>query len=387
MTISQDISENSWLARALAARDVGELRAHMSAHNSNLDPRNLRELAIIGFAPEGRRLAGICRARGIRIAAIVDDDPAKKGVQSGDVTVKPTGTLKEISRSVPVIIASHRVLGATRRLRDMGFTLVVPFAALQVLAPDVFPPHMFYRDLLEDLIANRSRYAELNQKLGDDRSRQVFDAVLGYRQTLDPMLLAPVLKEEDLYAPEGLFSFGDDESYIDAGTFDGDSIRVFIGRVHGRFSQIYGFEPDPVTFEKLKANFADEPRVHPVHAGVYSRKGTLRFRDDASRGAIFADDGEIEMPVTTIDDVLQGQPATYIKMNIEGAEIDALKGARQTITKWLPRLAISAYHRPSDLWQIPEVVADLSHAYDLYLRQHDGGVIETVLYAVPHKRG
>jgi FkbM family methyltransferase len=188
--------------------------------------------------------------------------------------------------------------------------------------------------------------------------------------------------EEDLYAPEGLFLFGEDETYIDAGTFDGDSIRAFIGRVRGRFSHVYGFEPDPVTFEKLKANFTGEPRVHPVHAGVYSRKGTLRFRDDASRGAIFADDGEIEMPVTTIDDVLQGKRATYIKMNIEGAEIDALKGARQTITKWHPRLAISAYHRPSDLWQIPEVITELSQTYNLYLRQHDGGVIETVLYAV-----
>lgn len=387
MTIAQNTSESSWLARALAARDVSDLRARMSAYNSNLDPRALRELAIVGFAPEGRRLAEICRARGIKIAAIADDDPAKSGMQAGHVTVKPVEALRELSRSVPVIIASHRVLGATRRLRDMGFTLVVPFAALQVLAPDIFPPHMFYRDLLEDLVASRSRYIELNRKLGDERSRQVLDAVLGFRQTLDPMLLVPVLKEEDLYAPEGLFTFGDDETYVDAGTFDGDSIRAFIGRVKERFSHVYGFEPDPVTFEKLKANFANEPRVHPVHAGVYSRKGTLRFRDDASRGAIFADDGEIEMPVTTIDDVLQGQRATYIKMNIEGAEIDALKGARQTIAKWQPRLAISAYHRPSDLWQIPDIVNELSANYRLYLRQHDGGVIETVLYAVPHNRG
>jgi FkbM family methyltransferase len=387
MTSVQNTSESPWLARAQAARDVAELRASMSTYNSNLDPYSLRELAIIGFAPEGRRLAEICRARDIRIAAMADDDPAKKGMQAGDVTVKPVETLNELSRSVPVIIASHRLLGATRRLREMGFMQVVPFAALQVLAPDVFTPHMFYRELLEDLITSRSRYVELNQKLGDERSRQVLDAVLGFRQTLDPVLLAPVLKEEDLYAPDGLFSFDDDETYVDAGTFDGDSIRAFIGRVHGRFSYVYGFEPDPVTFEKLKANFAGEPRVHPVHAGVYSRKGTLRFRDDASRGAIFADDGDIEMPVTTIDDVLQGQRATYIKMNIEGAEIDALKGARQTITKWHPRLAVSVYHRPSDLWQIPELVAELGKTYDLYLRQHDGGIIETVLYAVPRKSG
>ena len=108
----------------------------------------------------------------------------------------------------------------------------------------------------------------------------------------------------------------------------------------------------------------------------------LTRRDDASRGAIFADDGVIEMPVTTIDDVLGERRLTYVKMNIEGAEIDALKGGRKTIRKWQPRLAISVYHRASDLWRIPQLVLELVPDYRLYLRQHDGGIIETVLYAL-----
>ena len=69
-------------------------------------------------------------------------------------------------------------------------------------------------------------------------------------------------------------------------------------------------------------------------------------------------------------------------MNIEGAEIDALYGARKTIERWTPKLAVSVYHRASDLWQIPEIVHEFSPDYELYLRQHDGGVIETVLYAI-----
>ena len=89
------------------------------------------------------------------------------------------------------------------------------------------------------------------------------------------------------------------------------------------------------------------------------------------------------MPVTTIDDVLGDRRLTYVKMNIEGAEIDALHGGRNAICKWLPRLAISVYHRASDLWRIPEVISEISSEYQLYLRQHDGGIIETVLYALP----
>ncbi len=164
--------------------------------------------------------------------------------------------LERLSKSTPIVIASHRLLHGTQRLRALGFETVVPFAMLQVLAPDIFPPHMFYADLLEDLCAHRSEYELLHSRLADDNSRQVLDAVIGFRRTLDPAVLRPVLSEHDLYAPEGLFEFADDEVYVDGGSYDGDTIRTFIERVHGRYSDVYAFEPDPVTFAKLKANFA-----------------------------------------------------------------------------------------------------------------------------------
>ena len=379
-------SELHWLAGLDRSGGVSGLRISMQAH-SGLDVENLRSLAIVGAAPEGQRLARICEARGIKIAAIVDDDLAKRELVVAGLPVAPVQTLAELPMSTPIVIASHRVLGIAQRLRGFGFTTVVPFAMLQVLVPDVFPPHMFYDQLLDDLWTHRSEIQALHDRLGDDHSRQVLDAVIGFRRTLDPAALQPVLTDHDLYAPEGLFEFADDEVYVDGGSFDGDTIRSFIERVHGRFTDVYAFEPDPVTFAKLKANFSNEPRVHPIHAGLYSHGGSLRFRDDASRGAIFATDGDIEMPVTTIDDVLGNRRLTYVKMNIEGAEIDALRGGRNAISKWRPRLALSVYHRASDLWRIPQLVLELNPDYELYLRQHDGGIIETVLYALPALRG
>jgi len=242
---------------------------------------------------------------------------------------------------------------------------------------------MFYDGMLEDLWENRARYAQLADALADARSRDVLDAVLAYRQSWDARALKPVLDDDDLYTPKNLIEFSDHEVYVDGGSFDGDSIRMFMAKAGNRFDHIYAFEPDPVTYEKLKANFAAEPRVEPIHAGLHRTKGVLRFKDDASRGAIFADDGTIEMPVTTIDAVIGEGPVTYIKMNIEGAEIDALYGGEDVIRRERPKLALSVYHRPSDLWRIPEIVRELDPGYRLYLRQHDGGIIETVLYALP----
>jgi len=371
-----------WLGALAAAASPQALRDALRRRQDAFDPPRLKRLAILGAAGEGQRLAAICRERGIAVAALADDNPGVAGTTVAGVRVSPSRALEDLPRDTPLIVASHRVLKAHQRLKALGFAHVAPFAVLQVLDPKAFPPHMFYDGWLEDLSDNRAKYAALPALLADDMSRRVFDAVLGFRQTLDPTVLAPIV-EWDLYGPGGLLSYGEDEVYVDGGSFDGDTIRLFIDRVGGRFSRVLAFEPDRRTFARLKANFSGEARVVPFNAGLHRRKSVLRFHADASRGAIFTDRGSDQIEVVGLDEVLGGERVTYIKMNIEGAEIEALKGAEQAIRRWAPKLAISAYHRPSDLWQIADVVRDLRPDYDLYLRQHDGGVIETVLYALP----
>jgi FkbM family methyltransferase len=387
VTVTQDSDAvvGSSVAQLNRARSVGDLLAGIVDHHGGLDPTHLTKIALLGSAPEGQRLARICRTRGIEITALVDDDPTKLGATVAGVTVEPSSCLEDLDRAIPIVIASHRVLGATQRLRALGFSTVLPFAALQILAPEVFKPHMFYDGWLQDLLDNREHYTWLDAELADDRSRQVLDAVVQYRLTVDPIFLAPIIDEgryhQGLYHPAGLFECSDDEVYVDAGAYDGDSIRWFKDRVADRYERILAFEPDPKTYARLTKNFAGESRIQAINAGLHRQKAILRFRDDASRGAIFADDGETSIEVVSLDELLGGDRASFIKMNIEGAEIDALYGAQNTIRRWLPKLAISVYHRPSDLWRIPRIVRELGPDYDLFLRQHDGGVIETVLYA------
>jgi FkbM family methyltransferase len=376
-------ADRAALDRLAAASSVADLRAGLRRHYPGFDVDNPQRIAVVGAAGEGARLAELCRAQGIALAALADDHPAKIGTQVAGTTVERVAELPRLDRATPIVIASHRVLGAAERLRAQGFATVLPFAALQAMAPDRFAPHMFYDGLLEDLWEHRDRYARLNDRLADRRSRAVLDAVLGFRLTLDPLLLKPVLDDDDLYAPKNLIAFSQHEVYVEGGSYDGDTIRTFIAKVGNRFDKVYAFEPDPVTFGKLKANFAAEPRVEAINAGLHREPGVLRFKDDASRGAIFAADGTIEMPVTTLDTAIGGGRVSYIKMNIEGAEIDALYGGEKLIRRERPKLALSLYHRPSDLWRIPDVVQQFDPDYKLYFRQHDGGIIETVLYALP----
>jgi FkbM family methyltransferase len=339
-----------------------------------------QELAILGAAGEGIRLAALCHQQGVRVAMIVDDNPARHGEIVEGSAVVPSTALDGCDKRLPIVIASHRLLGGVTRLQDAGFESVIPFAVLQILAPDKFPPHMFYDGLIEQLFQNRDRCRELRDSLGDETSRRVLDAVVGFRLTLDPRILEPII-DHDLYGPDCLMPFAENEVYVDGGSYDGDSLRMFIDRVKGRYDRIYAYEPDQRTFERLTQNFSGEDRVVPVAKGLFREEMTLRFDDAGTRGSLFTDTGSVTVPVTSLDKDLQGSRASFIKMNIEGAEIDALEGARTTIRSFAPKLAISAYHRPSDLWEVPAKIKSLHPDYRLFLRQQDGGIIETVCYA------
>tara|TARA_R110001606_G_scaffold363289_1_gene517310 strand:+ start:21151 stop:22329 length:1179 start_codon:yes stop_codon:yes gene_type:complete len=374
-----DPISGTWLGDIKSAASAAVLRDRLAERFPVLADGKSRRLAILGAADEGRRLAAIAENIGIEVVAIADDNPNRLSTIVGDLKVSSTSDLSLLDADVPVIIASHRPLQSVQRLREMGFETVTMFATLQVLAPDRFPPHMFYDGWLEDLSDNVGEYERLMERL-DETSQAHLQAILGFRQTMEIGAIAPVI-DWAVYEPKGLLSFDDKEVYVDAGTFDGDSIRLFIDRMGEKFERVIGFEPDPKTYAALKENFLAEKRVECVNKGLYDRSGTMQFVNDASRGAILGENGCVTVDITSLDEHVGADRISFIKMNIEGAELEALKGAENVIGTWKPKLAISAYHRPSDLWKVPALILNLNESYELAIRQHDAGVIETVAYA------
>jgi len=368
-----------WLDKLLLNNEEQLLNSLQEQYQSFV---GLKEIIILGMAAEGQRLYDICQQNSIKIVGVFDDSRSKVGTKYKQHIIKATTELDSLHKNTPLIIASHRVLHAYLKLKQKGFINIAPFALLQVLNPNIFAPHMFYENWLSSLTENKTRISNLCSLLVDQKSLEVLDAILGYRLSLDPTSLQAIIQWE-LYGADDIIQFSTSETYIDGGTYDGDTIRLFKNKVLDKFTKIIGFEPDPMTFKKLVANFANDPRVQPINKGLYSEAKELHFANDGSRGSILSDEQDgIVVPVTSIDEVLNGARATYIKMNIEGAEIPALNGAKRTIAKYKPKLAISVYHRSTDIFTIPELILQLNPEYKLYLRQHDGGVIESVIYAI-----
>ena len=151
-------------------------------------------------------------------------------------------------------------------------------------------------------------------------------------------------------------------------------------RAKGGFSRIIAFEPDPVSYKKLCEKFSAESRVMAVNKGLYHQEVVLVFCSSGTRVAAINETGDTQVNMTSLDAVVGESSVSFIKMNVEGVELNALNGARETICRCRPKLAISAYNLPSHLCQVPFLMRELNPHYDLYLRQHDGGIIETVAY-------
>lgn len=217
------------------------------------------------------------------------------------------------------------------------------------------------------------------ERLADESSRQLFCAILEQRLNGKAAALpAPDpghhYLPQDLSLPEGPLRF------VDCGAYTGDTIESF--RIAGHtFEAIAAFEPDPQHFPRLCTALAGE-KAAIFPCGVWDGMTQLRFVSDDSASHI-SDSGEITVQTVALDQALPGFAPTYIKMDIEGAEPQALGGGWGLIAAHRPRLAISVYHRPRHLWDLLLQVDRMELDYRFYLRSHAFNSFETVLYALP----
>jgi methyltransferase, FkbM family len=232
---------------------------------------------------------------------------------------------------------------------------------------------------------NKIRY--IRENLADERSREVFDRLIEYRVTNDRKRIPEIYEREhaQYFPTEDWIRLKDEEVFVDAGAHDGSTSLDFCNWTKGRYSKIYMMEPDPLMFEIMKEYAALNKMDHvvPIQSGAYSFTGELRFEEDSATGSSrITEAGETVIRVVSIDDMLKGEKATFIKMDIEGAEMEALLGAKKTIEKYKPRLAVSVYHKADDLWEIPYYVLSHYPTYKIYLRHYALTTNETVMYAV-----
>ena len=379
---------------ALLSEDLGSVvRREQTTFDERTAPLS-EALVLFGAGRLGRAvLAGLRRA-GVEPLAFTDNNPALWGKAVDGVQVLSPGDCAErFGQSAAFVItiwngnAADRMADRRRQLRDLGCSRIIPFAPLFWKYASIFLPH-YCLDLPHKVIQQGDSVRQALGLWADEASRCEYIRQLNWRMSLDfDQLLPPTAGKQ--YFPDDLFRPSSDEVFVDCGAFDGDTIGGFIRR-QASFGRIIAFEPDPANMQNLQRRVSALPeamqtRIALMRLAVGSHRGKVPFRamgtDLSAVGS-----GALEIDCLPLDEALEDCTPTYIKMDIEGSELQALTGAQKIIKRTLPVLAICAYHHQSDLWQIPLFIRAMFDDYRLYLRPHGSEGWDLVCYAVPVSR-
>jgi FkbM family methyltransferase len=210
-----------------------------------------------------------------------------------------------------------------------------------------------------------------------------FDRIMDFRIAGNLEVMANFEYAADRQYFEPFCSLGKSEVFVDGGGFDGFTSLQFAARCP-EYSAIHFFEPSPKTLAIAKAKLSKLKHIHYHSVGLYDQATTLSFDASAGSASRITENGSQAIEVARLDDVVD-ETVSFIKLDLEGAELFALKGSEKHILADHPKLAVAVYHHASDFWRIPRYILNLRNDYRLYLRHYTEGWTETVLFFIPEQ--
>lgn len=241
-------------------------------------------------------------------------------------------------------------------------------------------------DRVNVLTEHRDDFIWLYQKLGDYRSKLVLVNTLYNWISFDPAYIREMHESnyKDYYDLDLLFC-DENEVMVDIGAYTGDSALDYI-TTYRKYKKIYCYEITPESVESIKKNLTEYENIHVINKGLGAKAGKMFLQtcaQDASTNGLDETGNGIEIEVATLDEDVS-EEVTLIKMDIEGAEKDALKGCVRHIKEERPKLLICVYHNNRDIFEIPKMIADMRDDYKFYLRSNgmQWAPAEIVLFAL-----
>lgn len=343
-----------------------------------------QSIILFGSAKCAEKVYKFIKDRGAwgKVQFVLDNDTLKSGkLFHGKCIYSPNDSPGNLQKCA-IIIASGSAHIIKKQLEGMGIKgdslFEFPFTNLQ-LSPTPF----------EEIKHNEREIKKTYDMLEDQRSKQVYEALLNYKITRRAYYLQDVFdREEDQYFDNTLVELSDNDVVVDCGAYIGDTLQEYCKRVNGRIKKYVCFEADTDVCKKLKNNIDiwGIENVDVYNIGCWNKKDNLRLNVQGSGTSFLTEskDGEV-IEVDALDNILRDLPVSFVKMDIEGAEEKALLGMKHIISKYKPILAISIYHSIRDFWYLPQLIKQLMPDYMLYIRHYRQlSDSETICYAVPN---
>jgi len=328
-----------------------------------------REFIVFGTGERGQRCGRRLAAMGIQVVCFADNDQRKQGTTIDGLPVTAPADVARIWPNIPVIICSWAEKSIFSQLFRLGFR-------------EIYRDNLSSRPPIALLAEHAADVDKVLASLADEESRNTYADVLKSRFYGSAFYFYsnyPVYAHPQVLAEKG-------DVVIDGGAASGDTVLYFAKQ--GCFDcTIYSFEPTPKSFEDMIGYLAtlNLKNVHPVNKALWNKNETVTFFEayETSLANKISDKGGISVQAVTLDSFVKENDlgkVDLIKLDIEGAELAALEGARETLRRFKPKLQICLYHKDADLWELPLFLKDLVPEYQLYIGHHTCTNLDTVLY-------
>lgn len=319
--------------------------------------------------------AFLCQLQ-VPVQFICDNNPEKWGTRLWGLEVINPAKLQDIYSVYNVLI-----------LVPFEHQIISQLQQLPVPPANIFRLDLYFEeeDSAEYFQTRQEDFDWVYGKLADQKSRITYESVIRYRVNRDPAFISGIaLPRAEQYFPDTLDGtpfLCPDEIFVDAGAFIGDTVESFLIAVQRRYRAVYALEPETSNYQKLMRSVGKNPNVFCTQAAVGDEEKQIRFFSDDSGSKADTNGGEV-ISVYTLDTMLCDVPVTFLKMDVEGMECAALRGAKRLIQTYHPKLAVCTYHSNADMIQIPKLILELDPSYRLYFRHYTNSLVETVCYAI-----
>lgn len=302
----------------------------------------------------------------------------------------PEAVPDEVKRShaVLVTVATAEYVPVEEALRDEGFQHIVPFYDFVEGFRDVHPlSNGWFAEPFTEL--DLKMIGRTLDGFADDISRAHHLQFLAWRRLRQEWTFdgAPVTGDDRFFVPEVMAVLGDDEIFVDAGAHHGSVLGGFSERTNGRFQAIVAVEPDAANRERLlafiEATMPGDERIAVFNCALGNVEGEARFHAGLGYASQLSATGRDTVRVAKLDDLTA---ASFLKLHLEGAELDALKGGREMLVRDRPIVAATVYHNDDGIWRTPLWLMETLEDYRFLFRLHSWCGTGAVVYAIPEER-
>lgn len=373
----------------IISQDVDTIIKRTRNHFLNVTKVYGESYVLFGAGLLGKLVLNGLRSMGIEPLGFADNNSSLWGKIIDGLPVYPPQNAADIFRNKAIFVVTvYTNQSVIKQLRRLGVESV-SFAKLAWHYPNAMLPHCAL-NLPHQIFQEADQIRKAFLLWSDHSSQEEFIIQLKWRTSLEGEEMPLHLPADQIYFPLDILTLQPNESFVDCGAFDGDSSFEFMKLSKNQFNMIWAIEPDPLNFDKLRNKFAQldkstTSKIKILNIVIGSEREKVTFNVTGTVTSSLGK-GKHTLESTTLDNILEGTSPTYIKMDIEGAELRALNGAKNVIKNNLPILAICAYHQQDHLWKIPLLIKSISDQYKFFLRRYADECWELVCYAIPKER-